>query len=134
MLGPVDGAGGLADPGRCDGDEQVADGGLVAYGADELAHHAEAAADGDRSGVRFQLAGQEAEQGGLARSVRSDQGHDGALADPEGDIAQERPPVGEVVLQVCCFQMAHGSRLSEPPDRGSNDLPGRTVAAGRHAG
>ncbi len=107
VLGPVDLGRDLADARRGDRHEQVAYGRLVAYGAHELAHHAEAAAHGDRAAVRFQLAGDQPQQGRLARAVGPDQGDHGAFADPEGHIAEERPPVGEVVLEVCGFQMSH---------------------------
>lgn len=124
VLGGVDGARGLPDPGRRDGHQQVAHGGLVADGAHELAHHAEAATDGHGPAVRSQLPGQQAQQGGLARAVGSDEGHDGPLPHPEGDVAEERPPVGEVVLQVRGFEVTHGTGFC-----GSGRSPGKPISA-----
>ncbi|CAM5352014.1 hypothetical protein SVIOM342S_08993 [Streptomyces violaceorubidus] len=126
VLGGVDRAGGLADPGLRHGHQQVAHGRLVPYGADELAHHAEAAGDGDGAAVRLQLAGQEAQQRGLARAVGPDQGHDGPLPHAEGDVAEERPPVGEGVLQVRCFEVTHGAGFS-----GSGRAAGKPFSTAR---
>ncbi|MGX1240790.1 hypothetical protein RKD46_001894 [Streptomyces pseudovenezuelae] len=109
VLGLVDGARGLPDAGRRDRHEQVPYGRLVPYGPHELAHHAQAAAHGDRPAVRFELAGDEPQQGGLARPVRPDEGHHGPLAHPERHIAEQRPPVGKVVLEMRGFQMSHGA-------------------------
>lgn len=66
VLGLVDLGGDLADAGRCDRHEQISYGRLVAYGAHELAHHAQAATHGDRAAVRFQFAGDQPQQGRLA--------------------------------------------------------------------
>lgn len=67
VLGLVDLGGNLADAGRGDRHQQIPYGRLVAHGAHELAHHAQAAAHGDRAAVRFQLAGDQPQEGRLRR-------------------------------------------------------------------
>jgi hypothetical protein len=123
VLGGVHGAGRLAEAGGGDGDEQVTYGRLVAYGSDELPHHAEPAADGDGSAVRPDLTGEHAEQGRLPGPVGSHEGDDGPLPDPERHITQQRPSVRQVVLQMRGFEVTHGRDSVRRRPRWANAFP-----------
>ena len=91
-----------------EGEEQVANGRAVTDAADELAHHAEAAAAGDGPAGGGQVTRNDLQQGRLAGSVRADQGDRGAVADPEGHIVEQHAPVGQVEADPGKIDMAHG--------------------------
>ena len=82
---------------------------VVADAADELAHHPEPAAARDRARRRREVAGDDPQQSGLAGAVRPDQRDDGALADPEGDVVQQRPPVGQEEADPVDIDVAHAA-------------------------
>lgn len=93
LLGPVDGVGGLPNPGLGDGDQQVPHRALVAHRADELLHHAEPAAHRNRAAVRLEVPGDQPQQRGLTGAVRPDEGDHGTVRDAERSIAEQHPPV-----------------------------------------
>ena len=93
QLGAVDLLGRRPQAGWRHGDEQVADGRVVAHLADELPHDAQAARSGDGTVMRIDVAGDDAGQGRLARPVRPDEGDLGALPHPHGDVEEEGPAI-----------------------------------------
>jgi hypothetical protein len=94
-LGGVDRPAGLADGRWSEADEQVAHGGVVADRADELPHDAEPALGHDRAGVRLQVTGDDPQQRRLARAVGADQCRLDPVADPEADVGEQLPAVGQ---------------------------------------
>ena len=58
------------------------------------------------------LAGQQAQQRGLARAVRADQGGRLPLADPERDVRQQQPAIRQVVIDVRRLDVCHPRRLA----------------------
>lgn len=71
------------------GEEEVADRGFVTDLAHELAHDAHAARTAHHALVRLEIAGDDAEERGLAGAVRPDQGGLGAVGDLEGHAVEE---------------------------------------------
>ena len=92
--------------------EQVAHRGVVAHLADELAHHPEAAAAGHRPLGCREVAREDAQQGRLAGAVRADERDLGPLPHPEGDVAQQRPPVRQGEAHGVHVEMAHEAPVS----------------------
>ena len=75
---------------------------------------------GDRAGIRFVLPGQDAQQGGLAAAVGSDQPAALAGAEAEGDVFENRlDAVG--FGNVMCSQ--HGTPVKDKRKTGA-DVPG----------
>ncbi len=99
---------------RRDGGEQPAHGRLVAHAADELAHHAQAAGADDGALGRLVVARDQAQQRRLAGPVRAEQRGLRALADPERDVVQQRPAVGQRIAHACEVDMAHGRSFADP--------------------
>ena len=69
-------------------------------------------------------------QGRLARAVRPDEGDLGALADPQMDITQQRPPIGQAETHAVDVDVSHDCLLytSDAADeRSSVDLGGRRI-------
>ena len=79
--------------------------------ADHLAHHAEPAGAGDRTGVRHQVAGDDPQQRGLAGAVGADQRDLGALADPERHVVEQHPAVGQLVAHPGDVHVTHDRLL-----------------------
>jgi hypothetical protein len=112
-LAGVDLLGGRADAWRRDAAQEVGDGRVVTEpGAHHLAHDAEPAGAGDRAGVRDEVAGDDAQQRRLARAVRADQGDLRPLADPEGHVVEQHPPVRQLVAHPGNVHVSHDRRFS----------------------
>jgi hypothetical protein len=110
-LGVVEELGRVLDSPRRDRQEEVADDQVGGRGAaDELAHDAGRACCCYHPVLGLHVAGDEAEQGGLARSVRADEGGGDPLADLEAGVVEQRPPVRQHVADVRHLDMPH------PPD------------------
>ena len=45
----------------------------------------------DRAAIRLFIPSEDAEEGRLARAIRTDQAHPFAVTDTEGDVVEERP-------------------------------------------
>ena len=75
---------------------------------DELTHHAEAATPGDRPTGRRQIAGNDPQQGGLARAVRADQGNYGTFTDPKRHVVQQHAAVRQVIADSGEIDVSHG--------------------------
>ena len=88
-----------------DREEQLSHGGGAA--PDHLAHDPEAAGAGHHTGVRDQLSGDDAQQGGLAGAVRPDESDLGALPHPERDVVEQHPPVRQLVADSCDVDVSH---------------------------
>ena len=84
--------------------------GGVADAADELTHHAEAAAVRDAALLWGEIAGDQAQQGRLARPVRADKGRRGAVADPERDVVEQHPAIRKQMADVSDLDMAHADK------------------------
>ena len=95
---------------------------------DHLPHHAEPAGAGDRARVRHEVAGDDPQQRGLAGPVGADQRHLGALADPERDVVEQHPPVGQLVADSGDVDVSHAAPLSPARRAGREPI---TAAAGR---
>ena len=93
-------------------------------GVDHLAHHAEPAGAGHDAGVRRQVAGDDAQQRGLAGAVGADQRDLGALPDPERHVLEQHPAVGQLVAHSGDVHVSHEDRFSR--DGG----PARTSISG----
>jgi hypothetical protein len=110
-LGALDLDGRSSDRLGGDGHEEVAHRGVVAHLADELPHDAEPAAAGDRAVGCREVARQDAQQRRLAGAVRADEGDLGTLAHPEGDVAEQAPPVRQDEAHGVDVEVAHGGRV-----------------------
>ena len=82
----------------------------VADAADELTHHAQAAAVRDGALLCGEIAGDQAQQGRLARPVRADKGRRGAIADPERDVVEQHPAIRQQMADVRDLDMAHADK------------------------
>ena len=91
-------------------EQQIAYGRWAPDAADELAHHAQATAPGDRAAARHQITSDDLQQRGLARAVGSNQGDDGTLANAEGHIVEQHPPVGQVIAAAARVRALDGLR------------------------
>jgi hypothetical protein len=123
QLGRVQRGRGFPHPRWRNGKQQVTDHGRdhqALVGADELAHDAEPAGGHDRARLRRLVPSRQPQQGGLAGSVRPDQGGRDPLADAEAHVVQQCPPVRQHMADVC--------HLDVPPCAHP-----RTIAAGRRA-
>ncbi|GAA3118317.1 hypothetical protein GCM10020001_042900 [Nonomuraea salmonea] len=109
-----------------DAEQQVAYGAAVAHAADELPHHAEPAGARHAALDRLQVAGDEAHERGLARAVGPDERRLDALADAEGDVVEQRPPVRQHVRQMSYFHVAHPGRVTGAPPAGHPDFAALT--------
>jgi len=78
----------------CEGQQQLAHRRRIADRPDELAHHAEPARASDRPGRRSEVAGDQPQQGGVARPVGPHERHLGPVPDPERDVVEQHPAVG----------------------------------------
>ena len=94
--------------------------GGVADAADELTHHAQAAAVRDAALLWGEIAGDQAQQDRLARPVRADQGRRGGIADPERDVVEQPPAVRQQMADVRDLDMAHA-------DKSGKSLCGRAI-------
>ena len=99
---------GVLDPRRGEPDQELLHRGRIAHGADELPHHTEPARSPHCAALGRQVARDDAQQGGLAGSVRPHQGSLAALADPEADTVEQQPPVGQGVADTCDIDVPHG--------------------------
>ena len=87
--------------------------GLVATAvADELTHHAEPAGAGHDTRVGRQVAGDDAQERGLAGSVGADEGDLLAVADAEAHVVEQHPPVRQLVTYSGDIHVTHESALS----------------------
>ena len=77
-------------------------------GADELVHHAESAVDLHAALVGPQVAADDAQQRRLARAVRADERGRAPLGHAEGEVGEQRPPVGEREGDAVDVDEAHG--------------------------
>ena len=112
-LATIDLGGRRPDPRRRDRQQEVGDVRVVAEAvADHLAHHAEPAGAGHRTGARCQLAGDDLQQGGLARPVRADQRHLRALAHAERHVVEQHAAVRQLVPDTLDVDVTHKNRLS----------------------
>ena len=75
--------------------------------ADELAHHAEPATARDRTGVRLQVTGDDAQQRRLAGPVGADEGDLRAVTDPEADVVEEDPTVWQFIAHSGDIHVTH---------------------------
>ena len=107
-LGVVEAVRGGLNPRRRDGKQQVADGGAVRLrAADELAHHADRAADADCALGCLDVACQHAQQGGLARAVRADDRGGCPVGDLEGRVVEQLPAIRQHVADVRHLDVSH---------------------------
>ncbi len=83
------------------------DGLVTAAVADELAHHAQSARARHDAGVGGEVAGDDAQQGGLARPVGADEGDLLAVADAEADVVEQHPPVRQLVTHSSDIHVTH---------------------------
>jgi hypothetical protein len=74
----------------------------------ELTHHTQAAAPGDRAAGRHEITSDDIQQRGLACTVGSNQGDYGTLTDAEGHIVEQHPTVGQVIPNPGKLDMSHG--------------------------
>ena len=111
-FGGVDRTGGQAHRVRGHGEQEVAHSRVVANVADELTHDGQTTTARHRSLVGRQITGDDPSQGRLARAVRPDEGDLGALADPQMDITQQRPPIGQAETHAVDVDVSHEKRLS----------------------
>jgi hypothetical protein len=123
QFGRVHRAGGVADARPGHGHQQVPDRPVIADRPDELRHHAQPAAGRDRTRLRLQLPGNDLQQRALARTVRADQRQHVPLPDPEARVAEQHPPVGQVVVDMRDLQMAHARHHGRRAGPGANRLP-----------
>ncbi len=111
-LGRGEAHGGGTEVGRGERDEQLARGARRAVhagaAADELAHHSDAAVDGEGAGRRGELAGDEPEQRRLADAVGPDEGDPLTVADREADVPEQLPATGKSPADVADLDRAHG--------------------------
>ena len=75
--------------------------------ADHLAHHAQPTRARDRARVGVELAGDDPQQGGLAGAVGSHQRDLGPVADPEGDVVEQHPAVGQLEAHTGDVHVTH---------------------------
>ena len=122
LLGGGKLAGGRAQRRRRHLHQQVADRTAVPDGADELAHHAQAAGAGHAALGRRDITGDDAQQGRLPRTIGADQRADVPLAHPERNVVQQRPPVGQHIRHPRHVDVPHDGLL--PVLRGDGRRPG----------
>ena len=132
-LGAVDLEGRPANPVGRDRDEQVAHRAVVADLADELPHHAQATAAGHGAVGCREVTGQDPQQRGLAGAVGADERDLGALAHPEGDVAQQASPVRQGEAHGVDVEVAHESPVSPTRATNSPEIPAAAsrLSAGR---
>src|SRR4029077_13431894 len=100
-------------PRRGHREQQVGDRRLVTeVVADHLPHHAEPTGAGHHAPVGGELAGDDAQQRGLAGAVRPDQRDLGAVADAERHVLQQHAPVGQLVAHSGAVNVTHEQSLS----------------------
>ena len=90
---------------------------VAAAVADELTHHAEAARAGHDACVGRQVAGDDAQQGGLAGPVGADEGDLLAVADAEAHLVEQHPPVRQLVTHSGDIHVTHEGGFSLPDGR-----------------
>ena len=98
---------GALDGGGTEPDEEVLHRRRVPNRADELAHHAEAARAPDGTLLQVQVARDEPKQRCLAGSVRADEGCLEPVPDPEVDVVEQHPPVGQGMPDTGYVDVSH---------------------------
>ena len=111
QLGVLHGLGSGREAGLGSGNQEVADGGFVTDLAHELPHDAHVSGTAHHAFVSGEVAGNDLEQGGLARSVGPDQRRFGAIGDLEGHPVEQLGAVGEEVVDAGNVNMGHVSIL-----------------------
>ena len=96
-----------ADFGGRQPDKQVADGRRVAHRAYELAHHAEAAVDGDGAGAAGLVPRDQPDKCGLADAVSADDRDVLTIADAEAHVIEQRPPTRDRIPKVGHLESTH---------------------------
>ena len=67
------------------------------------------AGPGDRTLLRAEVAGDDAQQGGLAGAVRAHQGGLGSVTDPEVDVGQQHSAIRELVRHGLDIDITHAA-------------------------
>ena len=101
----------LAYPWRRHRQQQVPHRPVVMALGHHLAHHAEPAAAHDGPAVRRELTGDDPQQRGLAGPIGTNQGNLRTLADAEGDVVEQHPPVGQLEPDAGQLHMSHDSQV-----------------------
>ena len=109
-------------------DQEVLHRRRVAHRPDELAHDAEAAGPRDRTALGGDVAGHDAQQGGLAGPVRTDERGLRAVAHPERRVVEQYPPVGQRVPHRRHVHVTHECAVNAIARSGAPLLPPRPRA------